>query len=82
MLTAANVFEAKSGSTKRSEYLEAVSVGIADADTNYSVQIYTGLKDVSNPYSGTKALSHSGTWPPRSSAQTASPYSSSTTSPS
>ena len=32
-------------------------MGIADADTNYSVQIYTGLKDVSNPYSGTKALS-------------------------
>lgn len=57
MLTAANVFEAKSGSAKRSEYLEAVSVGIADADTNYSVQIYTGLKDVSNPHSGTKALS-------------------------
>ncbi|MBS7008090.1 C1 family peptidase [Anaerostipes sp.] len=56
-LTAANVFQAKSGSDKNPEYLGAVSVGIANADTNYSVQIYTDLKDPSDPYSGTKALS-------------------------
>lgn len=55
-LTAANVFQAKSGSGKYPEFLEAVSVGIAGADTNYSVQVYTDLKDVSDPYSGTKAL--------------------------
>lgn len=56
-LTVANVFQAKGGGGKHPEYLKAVSVGIARSDTNYSIQIYTDLKDLSDPSSGTKVLS-------------------------
>lgn len=56
----ANVFKAKA-SSDYAEELKAVSVCTFSANTNYTVNIYTGLTKPGNPTSGTKAASASGT---------------------
>lgn len=57
----ANVFKAKASSAY-SEELKAVSVCTFTNNTNYEVQIYTGLSSASKPTSGTKAVSFKGTF--------------------
>lgn len=57
----ANVFKAKA-SSGYCEELKAVSVCTFSANTNYAVQIYTGLTSAGKPTSGTKAVSFSGTF--------------------
>ena len=52
-LQAANVFTAHSGAT--AESIEAVAVGVGSANTTAKVEVYTKLKDASDPTSGTKA---------------------------
>ena len=58
VLQAANVFTAHAGAV--AESVEAVSVGIASANTLVTVEVYTNLKDASNPCSGTKEAEGSG----------------------
>lgn len=57
---AANVFEAKANGDK-AESIKAVGIGNYDNNVKYTLTIYTGLTDASNPTSGTKALEQSGT---------------------
>lgn len=57
----ANVFKAKASSSY-SEELKAVSVCTFSTNTNYEVQIYTGLSSAAKPTSGTKAVSFKGTF--------------------
>lgn len=57
---AANVFEAKANGDK-AESIKAVGIGNYDNNVKYTLTIYTGLTDASNPTSGTKVLEQSGT---------------------
>lgn len=57
---AANVYTAKANEDGI-EKIEAVGIGNWDNGINYTVDIYTDLADTSDPTSGTKALSQSGT---------------------
>lgn len=56
-MTVANVFEVQKGTSVSPEYVEAVSLALSGADTDYEVEVYTNLKDKQDPYSGSKALS-------------------------
>ena len=49
----ANVFEAKCGTNNLLEYVQAVNVGITNKNVSLKVKIYTNLKDLDNPQSGT-----------------------------
>lgn len=53
----ANVFTAHAEGAKDGEELKAVSVFITAEDCNYTVDVYTDLKDPADPESGTKAAS-------------------------
>ena len=55
-LKVANIFEAKKGESTLGEYVKGVSVNVASDDTDIEVQIYTNLKDDSDPTSGTPML--------------------------
>lgn len=57
---AANVYTAKANAGGI-EKIEAVGVGSYSNGVSYTVEIYTDLTDPSNPVSGTKAASQSGT---------------------
>lgn len=52
----ANIFRVSGNSSGNDELLKAVSFGIGDTDVQYSIQIYTNLDDLSDPYSGVAAL--------------------------
>lgn len=54
----ANVFKAK-GASGYNEELKAIGVYLLSANTNYEVQVYTGLTSPSKPTSGTKVFSSS-----------------------
>lgn len=52
----ANVFTAKANSAE-AESLRAISFGTSSVNTDYSIQVYTGLTSTTNPTSGTQMLS-------------------------
>lgn len=52
---ACEIFESKSGSTDKTEYLKAVNAGFIGKNVTVSVDIYAYLTDESNPESGIKA---------------------------
>lgn len=52
-LTAAAVYTVSGSDLNDIQTIEAVGIGIASANTDYTVKIYTGLKDASKPDSGT-----------------------------
>lgn len=58
-LTAAAVYTVN-GETGSTQAVSAVGVGFASASTSYTVKIYTDLKDVANPESGTLAATKKG----------------------
>ena len=53
----ANVFTAKANPSGGAEKIEAVSFALYDVNVEYSIQIYTNLKNVNDPTSGTPRLS-------------------------
>ncbi len=57
---AANVFTAHAEEGGRGEVIKAVSFSTNDANVDYTVYVYTGLTNTSNPESGTKAATVSG----------------------
>lgn len=52
-IKAANIYQVQKGAQNQFEYLTKVGIGIGSVNTNYEIQIYTNLKDQSNPESGT-----------------------------
>lgn len=62
-MKAANVYTVggKRTSSAEQELLEAVSIVLVSADAPYTVEVYTGLSDGSDPTSGTLAAAMSGT---------------------
>ena len=55
-LQVANIYEAKKGESTLGEYIKGVSVNIASNKTDCEIQVYTNIKDDSNPTSGTPML--------------------------
>lgn len=53
----ANVFTAKANPSGGAENIEAVSFALYDVNVEYSIQIYTNLKNANDPTSGTAMLS-------------------------
>lgn len=62
-MKAANVYTVggKRTSSAEQELLEAVSIVLVSADAPYTIEVYTGLSDGSDPTSGTLAATMSGT---------------------
>lgn len=52
-ITAAAVYDVSGDDADDYQTIEAVGIGIASVNTDYTVKIYTGLKDESEPDSGT-----------------------------
>ena len=52
----ANVFQVKGNASGHDEQLKSVSFGMDSTDISYSIQVYTDLKNPSDPVSGNKAL--------------------------
>lgn len=60
--TAANIFEAKKGTEDLQEQLTAVSVGLQDRNSTCTVEVYTDLKDETDPTGGTLAATGSASY--------------------
>ncbi len=55
-LRAGNIYEAKNGTKYINEYIKGVSVNIESNNTDCEVQVYTNIKNDSDPTSGTPML--------------------------